>query len=229
MNKKQKKPVVVHITKNGPYRVEGKVTICEVFLMPDITGAIAEYRVGQDKSKTTEPVLLCRCGASKSKPFCDGKHISLGFDGTETAPKISILEQAVSFIGPNLTLYDNEKYCAFARFCDGHGRIWNLVHKGRPETDKHTIREAHQCPAGRLIIYDNQTGLPIEPTEDPFIQVIEDPMIGVHGPLGLRGNIIVFDSENQPYERRNRQTLCRCGRSRNKPFCDGSHALKEKI
>jgi CDGSH-type Zn-finger protein len=33
----------------------------------------------------------------------------------------------------------------------------------------------------------------------------------------------VVSEDGTPYEVRNRQTVCRCGQSRNKPFCDGSH------
>ena len=46
---------------------------------------------------------------------------------------------------------------------------------------------------------------------------------GVSGPLFVRGGIKVLDSRGEPYEIRNRVTLCRCGRSSNKPLCDGSH------
>jgi CDGSH-type Zn-finger protein len=50
-------------------------------------------------------------------------------------------------------------------------------------------------------------------------------MIGVEpfGPYLARGGIPVVSEDGTPYEVRNRQTLCRCGYSRNKPFCDGSH------
>jgi CDGSH-type Zn-finger protein len=53
---------------------------------------------------------------------------------------------------------------------------------------------------------------------------MEDPVQGVAGPLCVRGGIPVVGADGEPYEVRNRVTLCRCGASRNKPFCDGSHA-----
>ncbi len=46
----------------------------------------------------------------------------------------------------------------------------------------------------------------------------------LHGRLWLRGGIAVVSSDGFAYEVRNRVTLCRCGASDNKPFCDGSHA-----
>jgi CDGSH-type Zn-finger protein len=46
----------------------------------------------------------------------------------------------------------------------------------------------------------------------------------VNGPLWIRGGIPVAGADGREYEVRNRVTLCRCGRSNNKPLCDGSHA-----
>jgi len=42
--------------------------------------------------------------------------------------------------------------------------------------------------------------------------------------LWVRGGIPVTSANGFHYEVRNRVTLCRCGTSKNKPFCDGSHA-----
>jgi CDGSH-type Zn-finger protein len=44
------------------------------------------------------------------------------------------------------------------------------------------------------------------------------------GPAWLRGGIQVVASDGFEYEVRNRMTLCRCGQSKNKPLCDGTHA-----
>lgn len=57
-----------------------------------------------------------------------------------------------------------------------------------------------------------------------MIGVVEDPALGCSGPLWVRGGITVEAADGKPYEKRNRVTLCRCGASDNKPFCNGSHA-----
>ncbi len=219
--------VTITVTPKGPYFVQGKVPIKKALLTPDENGVIVKYTLEKDINFQKEQVRLCRCGKSRNKPFCDGQHIH-GFQGVCTAPHLPILAGAETFAGPNLTLHDNEKYCAFARFCDGFGRIWNLVRQGQPITDKLTVQEAHLCPAGRLIITNNQTGSVIESEATPMILVIEDKQLNVSGPLGLRGNIIVIDDTGKSYEKRRLQALCRCGRSKNTPFCDGSHAAPEQ-
>ena len=45
----------------------------------------------------------------------------------------------------------------------------------------------------------------------------------VSGPLWVKGGVAIEASDGFAYETRNRVTLCRCGRSSNKPFCDGTH------
>lgn len=219
--------VTVRVIKEGPLMVEGHVKIQEAYLMPNEEGIITQYKQGEDKSVPQNKVALCRCGKSKNKPFCDGKHTQIR-QGSCTAPHEPILARAESFQGPDITLHDNEKYCAFARFCDGYGRIWNLVRQGTAFSNSMTVREAHLCPAGRFVITKNATGEAIDIQEEATIQVIEDPMLGVHGPLGLRGNITVIDENGEPYEKRRLQALCRCGKSKNKPFCDGLHAANSE-
>jgi CDGSH-type Zn-finger protein len=49
----------------------------------------------------------------------------------------------------------------------------------------------------------------------------------VSGPIWVRGGISVYSGQGMLYEVRNRVTLCRCGKSTNKPFCDSSHYPEE--
>jgi hypothetical protein len=84
--------------------------------------------------------------------------------------------------------------------------------------------EAGHCPAGRLVVWDRATGEAIEPKFEPSIGLIEDTANKVSGPIWVRGGVPVVSVDGETYEVRNRITLCRCGRSANKPFCDGSHA-----
>lgn len=63
----------------------------------------------------------------------------------------------------------------------------------------------------------------IEPEFEPSIELIEDPQEKASGPIWLKGGIELEAADGTKYETRNRVTLCRCGKSHNKPFCDGSH------
>jgi CDGSH-type Zn-finger protein len=149
----------------------------------------------------------------------------VGFDGTETASREPYEKQATISQGPTMSLTDAEKLCAFARFCDPHGQVWNLVNEtDDPGARKNFVREAGDCPSGRLVAWDNSTGQSIEPTYEPSVGLIEDPAKKCSGPIWLRGGVQVIGSDGFHYEVRNRVTLCRCGASQNKPFCDGTHA-----
>ncbi len=124
-----------------------------------------------------------------------------------------------------MRLTDAESLCAFARFCDPKGRIWNLVERtDDPEVRKIVEFEAAHCPAGRLVVWDKKTGKAIEPEFKPSLALIVDTEKRVNGPIWVRGGIPVVSADGHTYEVRNRLTLCRCGRSANKPFCDGAHA-----
>jgi len=74
-----------------------------------------------------------------------------------------------------------------------------------------------RCPSGRLAFAVLPDPEPLEPAFEPSVGVEPDAS------YWIRGRIPVVSEDETPYEVRNRQTLCRCGQSRNKPFCDGSH------
>jgi CDGSH-type Zn-finger protein len=149
----------------------------------------------------------------------------VAFDGTETASRESYLDQAGVIEGPSLLLTDAEGLCAYARFCDPDGSIWALVdHSDDPAVRDKVVNMAAACPSGRLVAWDRETRRAIEPDLEPSIGVIEDPGEGVSGPLWVRGGIPIESEDGTRYEVRNRVTVCRCGASSNKPFCDGSHA-----
>ena len=220
------KETYIKVTKNGPYLVYGTPPIVEQTIIVDANGVSIEYGDGQVFEIKGTPIALCRCGHSKNAPFCDGAHAREGFDGTESAGFAPIEQGAERIHGPHLTLIDNSRFCAFARFCDAHGRIWNLVKVGTAQSDKMSVDEANLCPAGRLIIKDKE-GKTLEHPLPQSIGVLEDSGLGISGPLWIKGGIRVESADGKSYEIRNRQTLCRCGESSNKPFCDGTHAAED--
>jgi CDGSH-type Zn-finger protein len=224
MKTNQTPTVKIEIRKDGPYLVSGGVPLSEQHIVTNAEGESLDYREGKRFPAQPE-YALCRCGHSSDKPFCDGTHKKVKFDGTETASREPYLKQAETIEGPTVSLTDAESLCAFARFCDPKGRIWNLVERSDdPEVRKIVEYEAAHCPAGRLVVWDKKTGKPSEPKFQKSLGLIEDTDKNVSGPIWVRGGIPVVSADGQTYEIRNRLTLCRCGRSNNKPFCDGTHA-----
>jgi CDGSH-type Zn-finger protein len=222
---KSKKNMKIIVSKDGPYIVSGKVPLTMQIISPNKEGLSWDWKQAREFDTKDPEYSLCRCGQSKTKPFCDGTHTKIRFDGTERATRKPYVRQAEIFDGPTLTLSDAEDLCAFARFCDPGGKIWSLIEESDdPKIRDLTIREANHCPAGRLVVRDKTTGNEIESPLLPSIGVIEDPALDCSGPLWVRGGITIESHDGKPYEMRNRMTLCRCGASSNMPFCNGSHA-----
>lgn len=217
--------IQVKVTLNGPYEVTGKVPLRIETIGANIHKESVKWIPGKTFEPKEQPFYLCRCGHSKNKPFCDNTHLKIDFEGTETAGHTTYVEEAELLEGPNMLLTDVQHLCAFARFCDPNGQVWNMVNDtDDPAVKAQFIKQVGECPSGRLVAWDRATQTPIEPELKPAIGIIEDPAKDTSGPLWLQGGIEVLDAEGVPYEIRNRVTLCRCGASANKPFCDGSHA-----
>lgn len=220
MNEKNKPNI--KILKNGPYVVTGNVKLSEKIIVSNGHGS--EFREGRELPQG-EKYLLCRCGKSKNPPFCDGSHTKHHFDGAETASRLKYEDRAELMQGPSIDLLDDDR-CAFARFCHAEkGSTWELTANSYNEENKNeAIKTANNCPAGRLTAVE-KSGEIIEPVLEPEIQILQDPYQGASAGIYVKGNIPLQSSDGQSYETRNRYTLCRCGESSNKPFCDAKHIL----
>jgi CDGSH-type Zn-finger protein len=216
--------IKITVTKNGPYEVTGDVPVAIQAITPNKEGFSWDWVEGKSFELKSNN-CLCRCGHSEDKPYCDGSHTRVKFNGKETASRLPYAKRAERSDGPTMILSDAEDLCAFARFCDPEGKIWSLIEAtDNPKIHKLVIREAMHCPSGRLVLHDKKTGKQIEEPLPPSIGVVEDPALQCSGPLWVRGGITIESHDGTTYEKQNRVTLCRCGASSNKPFCDGSHA-----
>lgn len=220
-----KGPYGITVTEGGPYLVYGRPPLAEQFIMPNKRNESWYFQEGRHFTTEAEPTALCRCGASKRKPYCDGAHETADWDPKLTAEIDALLDDAEVIDGQTLQMTDNEKYCVFARFCHPHGDAWTLTEESDdPIARKLAIREASMCPSGRLSAWDKATMEPYEFRFEPSLGLIEDITIGAGGGLWIRGGIPMKLEDGQTYEIRNRVVACRCGQSSNKPYCDGTHA-----
>lgn len=215
--------IYIQVSREGPYLIYGQPKLQQVEIEVDDAGHSKAY-TAKKEFESNEGMALCRCGHSQNAPFCDGSHLKAQVDLQERASFEPLLQGSMEIDGPTQILTDNEHYCAYSRFCDNANRVWNEVQISGHQHEELTKFMVHNCVAGRLLVWDKKTMQPIEISEEASISAIEDPAIGCSGPLMVKGGIRVESASGESYEIRNRQALCRCGCSSNKPFCDGSHA-----
>ncbi|MDR1713383.1 MAG: CDGSH iron-sulfur domain-containing protein [Coriobacteriales bacterium] len=220
----------ITILEDGPYLVSGGVPLDEKVMVS--AGQHREYQQGREFApKDPQQYALCRCGQSKNAPFCDGSHVAAGFNGSEVASTLPFAERVEVWDGPTLQLLDDNR-CAFARFCHRSGKeVWTLTEESDDPAERaDAILAAVECPAGRLEQHDKtDNGKLIEPELEPRISILQDPERGVSAPLYVQGGIPLISAQGEQYELRNRYTLCRCGASNNKPFCDARHINAEYL
>jgi len=164
---------------------------------------------------------LCRCGGSANKPFCDGSHRSNGFEGEEVAQR-SYDTQARSYEGTGLLLRDDRSRCAHAGFCATKlSNVWKQVKDDEVADTRmrsHVMAAVSRCPSGALTYR-----LP-GATTDGEEALLSAVSLVPGGPLFVTGGVTIIRQGGAAMESRQRLTLCRCGASKNKPLCDGSHS-----
>ncbi len=172
-----------------------------------------------DRIATKQSFILCRCGGSSHKPFCDGTHNRIGFTDDKTDERVP--DRLDRYQGRDVTILDNRGVCSHAGFCsDWLPAVWRLGVEPwidpDAENSEDIVRIIRTCPSGALSYIENdqaQTSF----HKDAEVQVSHDGPYYVRGSIELKG--VEFGSGASPEH----YTLCRCGKSRNKPFCDGSH------
>jgi CDGSH-type Zn-finger protein len=209
----------VTVTPDGPYEVTGGLPLIRQEIVRSPAGESVEWRTTEEVDAPTN-YRLCRCGRSQSKPFCDDSHLlEPRFDGTETADHTPTAERRRVFKTRELLVGDDVPLCASAAFCDAvDGDVWSFLRQSRdPEVRARIKHMIDRCPSGRLTYRDPSDAEDHEDEYEPTVSVVRD------GPVRLLGGVEMIGTGGKPWETRNRVALCRCGRSENKPFCDGMH------
>ncbi len=169
--------------------------------------------------ETKETIALCRCGASNNKPFCDGAHKSIGFDSDKHADRVA--DKRDNFVGANITIHDNRGVCSHAGICtDGLPTVFKLRQEPWIDADAESaekiIATVRDCPSGAL-------SYSIDGVEHRDVDGEPAIFIAPNGPYVVTGGLDLENTELGECVSKERFTLCRCGDSKNKPFCDGAH------
>ncbi len=198
------KPTIA-CAKNGPLLVTGLETLVRIG-----DGTVYE---------TKEKIALCRCGDSKNKPFCDGTHASAGFNDEKDPDRVADARE--DYVGKEVTIHDNRGICAHAGFCtDGLPSVF--LYGKEPWIDPdgaaadEIIKTVKSCPSGALS-YSVDGVEHRDHDDDPKI------LVAPNGPFAIKGGVELEGVEWGEGASREHYDLCRCGDSKNKPFCDGSH------
>jgi CDGSH-type Zn-finger protein len=215
------------VRPDGPYVVYGGVPLVRKMVCVSEHGEPLTW-LKTGTIETRERYLLCRCGCSSRKPFCDGTHVRAAFDGTESADTRPTAERRVVHQGgTGIVVQRDWEICTNAGFCAN--RVTS-VEKMVPDTDDTQVRSQviamiERCPSGSYTYALEEGGRDVEPDLPQQIAVVTEVTWAgpIAGPLWATGCIPIERADGQPLETRNRVTLCRCGLSGRKPLCDGTH------
>jgi len=207
---------------NGPY-----------YLINDMEPKVVENlkNFKGEPLSTTVGIALCRCGKSNRKPFCDGTHSVIGFSSQNVnlnendTNKLTIKNKRRDYVGKEITIHDNRKICSHEKECVNNlPSVFKLGSKPWIDSDGSKIQDiintVRKCPSGALSYsIDGIEYRDPKEQRDPILTVLKNGPYYITGGIDLIGENIEF-GEGASKEH---YTLCRCGASENKPFCDGTH------
>ncbi len=189
---------------NGPYLLEQGADL---------------QRASGEALPNEKGVALCRCGGSRNKPFCDGTHRKNGFSDANHADAAK--DKRDVYAGKRITIFDNRALCAHAGHCtDGLASVFRMRSEPWIDADGAAVQQIidtiRRCPSGAL-------SYAIDGVEATAQRGSPKVTVTDNGPYALSGGVELAGVKFGDGASREHYTLCRCGASKNKPFCDGSH------
>ena len=197
-----KKPSI-NLAPDGPYIVKNLVKFSSK------KGAI----------EAKESMALCRCGKSSNKPYCDGTHTKIGFSTVNAGQHLA--NKRDSYVGQKITIHDNRSICAHAGICtDDLSAVFRMKQEPWIDPDaadvEAIIAVIKSCPSGALSYTTDNNDTAVQNT-------VASIFIAPNGPYVISDCPDLQGTDWREGALKNQYTLCRCGASKNKPFCDGSH------
>lgn len=189
---------------------------------------------GIDKIKTQggsyitlpDNASICRCGESFDKPFCDGNHIIFEFDDRKAEGRA--VDRVDIYKGKEITIYDNRGVCSHRGICyDDLPEVFKMSGGVFIDPDGSTVEKiidiCERCPSGALSYSLNDGDRDLHGEEGDWEVRLAPRRYGYDGPIEVRGGIEFVDEDGNKPESPDHYSLCRCGKSKNMPFCSGEH------
>ena len=217
----------IEIREGGPYAVHGDIPLVRKKRVTTGNGEALTWAT-TETLPADEGYVLCRCGQSKTKPFCDGTHDYIDFDDAGPDSFEAFDSTASVLENDGIRVKVDNSYCVHAKYCfNKTSGIRALMAEPADANAKSQIMAmVDRCPSGTFVYELDLDGTMTE-CEDELPQEVaaisEDSNCETAGPLWVSGNVPIMQPDGTFLETRNRVTLCRCGKSKNKPFCDGTH------
>ena len=199
----EKNPTII-ITPKGPYLVKN----------------LTNLKNSKGEDLRADPAMaLCRCGGSNNKPYCDGTHMKIGLTDPKEPDRVP--DKMDTYEGKNITIHDNRGVCSHRGHCtDNAPKVFRMGVEPWIDPDAQDAEETEKviktCPSGALSYtkdgllskdWDNEDGI----------------IVSKDGPYDVQGYVELEDPDGSTPESKEHYTLCRCGHSKNKPFCSGQH------
>lgn len=202
MDKEDK--TIIKVSKDGPYIVSNLNTL------RNSKGIFIE---------TKPTIVMCRCGGSGNKPFCDGTHMKNSFSGEKKEDRVP--DKMDTYKGKAITIHDNRGVCSHMGHCtDNLPSVFRMGFEPWIDPDgadpEEIARVIRMCPSGALsYTMDGQLYKDYPHDAEVFV--------GKNRSYNVVGDIELEDPDGPKPETQDHYCLCRCGGSKDKPFCDGSH------
>jgi len=193
------KPLSVTVLDNGPLKVSGD----EIRLR--YCGEPIAVEAGKD-------VYLCRCGGSADPPFCDGTHNTQGF---VAEPPAGASKELRVWEGRNIRTTFNPNACMHVFYCKPLKELRQRGLDGDDHAAAEIARVVMSCPSGALSYEAKAVSAPAV-DQDADIDVMEGGEVRIQCAFQINTDLLAHQDGD-------RATLCRCGLSKNKPWCDGRH------
>ncbi|MCK5390859.1 MAG: CDGSH iron-sulfur domain-containing protein [Deltaproteobacteria bacterium] len=204
MNDRPANGITIEIMEDGPLIVKG------LTILKNSKG---------EEVEAEKITALCRCGGSPNKPFCDGTHKKVGFFANRETDKP--IDKEREYQGEDIAIYDNRVICSHAGECVRNlPSVFRLGERPWIAPDNASVEEIisviKKCPSGAL-------SYSVQSTHQRDFDHSPEIVITKNGPYSVTGNIKINIEEDLQPPSREHFALCRCGASKNKPYCDGSH------